>query len=166
MTELKFYQPEDLPELDYVLDDIQSQYTATAMQSLEKIEERNQKEDFFAYPITIFYEEKVAGFFVLDFGDDKFDLTENPDSVLLRSLSVNPDFQGKGIGKSAMIEVDHFIKEHFTDCNEIVLAVNENNNSAFQLYLKVGYFYEGKTREGRSGTQFLMFKKLQDNLKI
>lgn len=160
MTELKFYQSEDLSEIDYILDDIQSQYTATAKQSLEKIEERNQRGDFFAYPITIFYQEKIAGFFVLDFGEDKFDLTENADSVLLRSLSINPDFQGKGIGKSAMTKADHFMREHFTDCNEIVLAVNEKNTQAFQLYIKTGYEFEGKTREGRSGTQFLMFKKL------
>lgn len=160
MISLKFYEPENFPELDYILDDIQSQYTATAKQSLEKIEERNQKEDFFAYPITIFQNEKVAGFFVLDFGDDKFDLTENPDSVLLRSLSINPAFQGQGIGKSAMMEVDHFIKEHFSDCNEIVLAVNEQNKSAFQLYSKTGYIFDGKTRMGRSGPQYLMYKKL------
>ena len=160
MTHLQFYKPEDFPELDYVLDDIQAQYTATAKQSLEKIEERNQNEDFFAYPITIFHDEKVAGFFVLDFGDDKFELTENPDSVLIRSLSVNPDFQGKGIGKSAMIEVDHFIKEHFSDCNEIVLAVNEQNTSAFQLYKNTGYIFDGKTREWRNGLQYLMYKKL------
>lgn len=160
MTELKFYQSEDLSELAYILDDIQSQYTATAKQSLEKIEERNQRGDFFAYPVTIFYQEKIAGFFVLDFGEDKFDLTENADSVLLRSLSINPDFQGKGIGKSAMTEADHFIREHFTDCNEIVLAVNEKNIHAFKLYNETGYEFEGKTREGRSGTQFLMFKKL------
>ncbi|MDQ0595480.1 RimJ/RimL family protein N-acetyltransferase [Chryseobacterium ginsenosidimutans] len=160
MISLKFYEPENFPELDYILDNIQSQYTATAKQSLEKIEERNQNEDFFAYPITIFQDEKVAGFFVLDFGDDKFDLTENLDSVLLRSLSINPAFQGQGIGRSAMIEVDHFIKEHFSDCNEIVLAVNEQNKSAFQLYSKTGYNFDGKTRMGRSGPQYLMYKKL------
>lgn len=163
MTELKFYQPEDLSELDYVLDEIQTQFTATAKQSLVKIEERNQNGDFFAYPITILDDEKIAGFFVLDFGDDKFDLTENRNSVLIRSLSVNPEFQGKGIGKSAMMKVDHFIKEHFTDCSEIVLAVNEKNISAFQLYIATGYLYDGKMREGRSGPQFLMSKKLQNN---
>lgn len=163
MTELKFYQPENLSELDYVLDKIQSQFTATAKQSLQKIEERNQNGDFFAYPITIFHDEKIVGFFVLDFGEDKFDLTENQNSVLIRSLSVNPEFQGKGIGKSAMIEVDHFIKEHFTDCDEVVLAVNEKNTSAFQLYTSTGYVYDGKMREGRSGPQFLMSKKLQNN---
>jgi RimJ/RimL family protein N-acetyltransferase len=163
MTELKFYQPENLSELDYVLDEIQSQFTATAKQSLEKIEERNLSGDFFAYPITIFHDEKIVGFFVLDFGEDKFDLTENQDSVLIRSLSVKPEFQGKGIGKSAMLEVDYFIKEHFSDCNEIVLAVNEKNISAFQLYIATEYVYDGKMREGRSGPQFLMSKKLQNN---
>ncbi len=160
MTELKFYQPEDLTKLDYVLDEIQSQFTATAKQSLEKIEERNQKEDFFAYPVTIFHNEKIAGFFVLDFGKDKLELTKNSDSVLVRSLSVNPQFQGKGIGKSAMIEADRFIKEHFKDCNEIVLAVNEKNTTAFQLYINTGYVYDGKMREGRSGPQFLMSKNI------
>ncbi|CAD7801099.1 hypothetical protein CHRY9390_00728 [Chryseobacterium aquaeductus] len=160
MTELKFYRPEDLSELDYVLDEIQSQFTATAKQTLVKIEDRNQSGDFFAYPITIFHDEKVAGFFVLDFGNDKFEFTENPHSVLLRSLSVNPDFQRLGIGKSAMTEVDHFIREHFSECNEIVLAVNEKNISAFQLYLRTGYMSDGKMREGRCGPQFLMSKKL------
>jgi len=160
MINLKFYEPEDLPDLDYTLDDIQLQFTVTAKQALEKIEARNQNEDFFAYPITVFYDEKRAGFFVLDFGNDKFDLTENEDAVLLRSLSVNPHFQRKGIGKQAMIEVDRFIREHFTECNEIVLAVNEKNNIAFQMYSKTGYIFEGKMREGRSGPQYLMTKKL------
>ncbi|MCU7612927.1 GNAT family N-acetyltransferase [Chryseobacterium sp. GMJ5] len=160
MINLKFYKPDHLPELDYALDDIQSQFTATAKQALEKIEERNLNDDFFAYPITIFYNEKAAGFFVLDFGDDKLDLTENKNAVLLRSLSVNPDFQGKGIGKQAMIEVDLFIREHFSECDEIVLAVNEKNTVAFQIYSNTGYQYEGKMRDGRSGPQFLMTKKL------
>jgi N-acetylglutamate synthase-like GNAT family acetyltransferase len=36
---------------------------------------------------------------VLDFGKDKFELTDNESSVLVRSLSVNPQMQGRGIGK-------------------------------------------------------------------
>lgn len=161
MITLQFYEPEDLAELNYILDDIQMQFTATVKQALERIEERNQHEDFFAYPITVFLGEKAVGFFVLDFGKDKMDLTDNQDSVLIRSLSVNPVYQGRGIGKSAMTEVDHFIKEHFRDCNEIVLAVNEKNTSAYQLYLKTGYRYDGKIRDGRSGPQFSLYKTLE-----
>lgn len=157
MISLHFYKPEDFSGVNYTLDEIQSQYTSTAEFAIERIKERNDGKGF---SITIFEYEKPAGYFALDFGDDKFDLTDNPDSVLLRSLSINPDFQGKGIGKSAMIKVDDFIRENFKDCDEIVLAVNENNNSAYELYLKVGYQYDGKTRIGRSGPQRLMYKKL------
>ncbi|KFF00058.1 GNAT family acetyltransferase [Chryseobacterium formosense] len=160
MVELKFFEPKNLSELDYELDEIQSQFSALPKQALERIEARNQNEDFFAYPVTIFYDEKIAGFCVLDFGDDKFEMTDNPDSVLLRALSVNPEFQGKGIGQSMMAILDDFIKEHDRDCNEIVLSVNETNNLAFQIYLKTGYVFNGKRINGRSGPQLVMSKVL------
>ncbi|MBD3904858.1 GNAT family N-acetyltransferase [Chryseobacterium sp. Ch-15] len=160
MVELNFFKPKDLSELNYKLDEIQAQFSALPKQALERIEARNQNDDFFAYPITIFYDEKAAGFCVLDFGNDKLELTDNQDSVLLRSLSVNPEFQGNGIGKSVMIVLDDFIKEHFNDCNEIVLSVNERNDLAFQIYAKKGYVYAGKKIDGRSGPQFVMSKNL------
>ncbi|MGD1320469.1 GNAT family N-acetyltransferase [Chryseobacterium sp. 2R14A] len=160
MVELKFFEPKDLSELDYELDEIQSQFSALPKQALERIESRNQNEDFFAYPVTIFYDEKIAGFCVLDFGDDKFEMTDNPDSVLLRALSVNPEFQGKGIGQSMMAILDDFVKEHHKDCNEIVLSVNEMNNLAIQIYLKTGYLFHGKRINGRSGPQLVMSKVL------
>jgi RimJ/RimL family protein N-acetyltransferase len=158
MTGLHFFQSEDLSGLQYTLDETQSLFTATAEEALERIKERD---DHLAYPITIFHDEKPAGFFVLDFGEDKFDLTDNKNSVLLRSFSINPQLQGKGIGKCAMLKLDDFVKEHFRECDEIVLAVNEKNSSAYQLYLKAGYVFEGKTRIGRSGPQFLMCKTLR-----
>lgn len=160
MIELQFFKTKDLADLNYELDEIQAQFSALPKQALERIEARNQNNDFFAYPITVFFEEKIAGFCVLDFGNDKFEMTENENSVLLRSLSINPAFQGKGIGKSVMILLDDFIKEHFKDCNEIVLSVNERNDFAFQIYLKQHYIYEGKKIAGRSGPQFLMSKIL------
>ncbi|PJJ63103.1 GNAT family N-acetyltransferase [Chryseobacterium geocarposphaerae] len=157
MVHLKFFLPEDLAGLRYVLDEKQSLYTSTAEQALERIKERG---DDLAFPVSIFDDEKVAGFLVLDFGADKFDITDNPNSVLLRSLSINPEFQGKGIGKSAMLVTDEFVKKHFSTCDEIVLAVNQNNRLAYEIYLKTGYSYDGKMREGRSGPQYLMYKKL------
>lgn len=157
MVRLRFFTPEDLTRLRYVLDEKQSLYTSTAEQALERIKERG---DNLAFPVSVFDDETVAGFLVLDFGADKFDITDNPNSVLLRSLSINPEFQGKGIGKSAMLATDEFVKKHFTTCDEIVLAVNQNNTLAYDIYLKTGYSYDGKMREGRSGPQYLMYKKL------
>lgn len=157
MVNLKFFRKEDLPEVSYTLDKDQAQYTYTADQALKRIKERN---DLQAFPVTIFQDDHPAGFFVLDFGEDKFDLTDNRNAVLLRSLSVNPDLQGKGVGKSAMLKIDDFIRENFKDCDEIVLAVNHNNMAAYDLYIKTGYKYEGRSRMGRNGPQYLMYKKL------
>jgi len=157
MVHLKFFVSEDLAGLSYILDEVQSLYTSTAAQAIERIEER---EDNLAFPVSVFDDGSLAGFLVLDFGADKFDITDNPNSVLLRSLSVNPEFQGKGIGKSVMLVIDEFIKKHFGTCDEIVLAVNQNNTHAYNIYLKTGYSYDGKMRDGRSGPQYLMYKML------
>lgn len=110
MVHLKFFVSEDLSGLSYVLDERQSLYTSTAAQALERIKERD---DSLAFPVSIFNDTILAGFLVLDFGGDKFDITNNPNSVLLRSLSINPELQGKGIGKSVMFVIDEFVKNIF-----------------------------------------------------
>jgi RimJ/RimL family protein N-acetyltransferase len=157
MVTLRFYQEEDFSGIDYTLDEDQLRFTATPPQALQRIKERNDGQSF---PVVIMDEDIPAGFFVLDFGKDKLDFTVNEHAVLLRSLSVNPKMQGKGIGREAMSKADDFIREHFKHCNEIVLAVNQQNQSAYHIYLKAGYSYDGKTRIGRSGPQYLMYKKL------
>jgi ribosomal protein S18 acetylase RimI-like enzyme len=156
MVNLKLFEEKDFPGVNYTLDEIQLGYTSTAAFALKRISERNTGLEF---PVTIFHNGNPAGFFTLDFGTDRFELTDNPNSVLLRSLSVNPALQGKGIGKSAMLQIDDLIREHFKSCDEIVLAVNQNNISAYELYLTVGYRYEGKTKIGRNGPQYIMYKK-------
>lgn len=45
---------------------------------------------------------QVVGFFVVDIGQDKYRYTDNPNAVLLRSMSRNPVFQGKGYAKRAL----------------------------------------------------------------
>lgn len=157
MIHLEFFKPEDLSGVSYALDENQMRFTATAQQALQSISERDDND---AFPVTIFYNDQPAGFFVLDFGKDKLEITDNENSTLLRSLSVNPGMQGKGIGKAAMLELSDFVRNHFKTCNEIVLAVNQKNDSAYHIYLKAGYIYDGKTRIGRSGPQYLMYKKL------
>ncbi|WP_250252821.1 GNAT family N-acetyltransferase [Chryseobacterium sp. Marseille-Q3244] len=158
MVKLEFFKSEEhLSGVSYSLDESQLRFTASADQALQRIRERD---DNHAFPIIILEDNIPAGFFVLDFGNDKFELTDNENAVLVRSLSVNPVMQGKGIGKIAMMQVDDFIRENFKQCDEIVLAVNQENNSAYHIYLKAGYIYDGKTRMGRNGPQYLMYKKL------
>lgn len=153
---LKFFAREDLSGVRYDLDEFQSKYTSSASFALNRIARRNTGQEF---AVTVFCHAVPAGFFTLDFGEDKLELTGNQKSVLLRSLSVNPAMQGKGIGKAVMAEVEQFLRQHFKDCDEIVLAVNTDNIFAYDLYLKAGYLCEGKTREGRNGLQYLMAKR-------
>lgn len=157
MVRLELFRQEDFSALNYALDENQQQYTSTVEQALNRISERNDSK---AFSVTVFEDDEPAGFFVLDFGEDKFELTDNTQSALLRSLSINPALQGRGIGKEAMQIVDEFVKKTFPDCNEIVLAVNQKNIPAYHIYLKTGYLYDGKSRMGRSGPQYLMYKKL------
>ncbi|PTT27909.1 N-acetyltransferase, partial [Chryseobacterium sp. HMWF028] len=135
MIHLKFFKQDDLSGVSYALDENQMRFTATAQQALKSISERD---DDNAFPVTIFENDTPVGFFVLDFGKDKFELTDNENSVLVRSLSVNPQMQGKGIGKAAMLEVEHFVRDRFNTCDEIVLAVNQKNESAYHIYLQAG----------------------------
>jgi predicted N-acetyltransferase YhbS len=51
----------------------------------------------------------------LDFGNDKFELTDNENSVLVSSLSVNPQMQGRGIGKIAMMLIDDFVRKNLNN---------------------------------------------------
>ncbi|PIF44423.1 acetyltransferase (GNAT) family protein [Chryseobacterium sp. 52] len=157
MISLAFFKQEDFSGVNYILDEEQQKYTSGAEKALQRIKDRNDSQGF---AVTVFKDEEPAGFFVLDFGEDKFELTENEHSVLLRSLSVNPELQGRGIGKAAMQKADDFVREQFPDCDEIVLAVNQKNLSAYHIYLKTEYVYEGKTIIGRSGPQYVMSKKL------
>ncbi len=159
MVTLSFYKTEDFGDLTrYALDELQSQFTAMPEATLEVIKEKNTGDKF---PVTIVYHNKAVGFFVLDFGSDKLDFTPNENSVLVRSLSINPDYQGQGIGKTAMTGLSDFIKHHFPKCSEMVLAVNFNNKRAYDLYLDCGFEDEGKSRKMSKGVQHLLSKKIE-----
>lgn len=160
MTVLRRYNYTHFPFLNYDLDEVQIQFTATAPLAIRRLENRQLKGDFSAVAVTIFHDEVPSGFFILDFGSDKDELSDNPYSVLLRSFSINPKFQGKGIGKNAMNLVSDFVKKYFPHTKLVVLAVNQNNITAISLYEKTGFNFVGNMREGRSGLQKIMFKKL------
>ena len=133
------------------------QFTASPENALQRIKERNDGQK---HPICIFENDQIAGFFVLDTSEDKKELTEYNQAFLLRSLSINPKFQGKGIAKEAMLLVPEFVKIHFPTCNEIVLAVNFENPIAYQLYVKTIFIDEGKTMNGRNGLQYILTQKI------
>lgn len=127
--------------LSYGLPDEQLQFTALPRQVFERIAFRNAQNDFAARPVSILYAGKAIGMFVLDRGGDLRLWTENKNAVFLRSLSLNPSYQGKGFGKKAMSLIPEFAQAIFAPIviNEIVLGVNRGNEIANSLYTKLGY---------------------------
>ncbi len=160
MVTIAVYQPDYFDALTaYRLNEEQSQFSRIPAQVLTDAEIMSNTRRFH---YCIVFDEQPVGFFSLDFSNDRLIYTSNIDAVLLRSFSVNPAFQGKGIAKTALLQLPAFVKQHFPATTEIVFGVNARNTSAYQLYLKTGYSDSGSIYEGIKGPQYVMFKKLEE----
>ncbi|OGT32013.1 MAG: hypothetical protein A3E87_10705 [Gammaproteobacteria bacterium RIFCSPHIGHO2_12_FULL_35_23] len=105
------------------------------------------------YLIGMFGEEEIIGCFYLDFEENNLDqYFSNKSLVVLKGLSIRHNFQGKGIGKLAILEfLDTVPNLHFNKKIEIiVLSVNCKNIAAQRLYKSAGFidtheiYYGGK----------------------
>ena len=85
-----------------------------------------------AHSFTIVYvnKEKIHGFLILLF---------RKGSVVsgIETVSVDPSFQKKGIGKKLMLTAEHEARKQ--GIKEIRLEVSIGNTAAIQLYEKLGY---------------------------
>lgn len=157
MVNFQLYTSSYFDSLNYQLDEDQKAFTSGIK---ECIHDNRNLEDPVKQIVVIIFEGKPIGFFLLDWGTDKFKLTDNTDAVLLRSFSINPDYQGKGIAKKAMNEVSNYAKSIFPAVSELVLSVNMKNQIAHNVYLKAGFTDNGKTIEGKFGPQHVLSKKI------
>lgn len=144
--------------LDYQLDEEQSQFTTSIDYC---INQRRDSEDPEKFIVTILLEETPIGFFILDKGNDRMELTDNAKSLLIRSYSINPEYQGKGYGKHIMESVENYAREQYKDeIEELVLSVNIQNERAYHIYLKAGFEDTGRQITGIRGTQYVLSKKI------
>lgn len=160
---LKPYNEDDLKILgEYQLPAEQMSFTMLPS-FWPNIDEEKRKTKF---PVTIWCDDGRVGFFVLDPSNDKLNYTQNPNAFLLRSLSINPEFQGKGIGKAAMQDLlVSYCKQLNPQCDEIVFGVNETNRNAYQLYLKCGFIDTGnRYLGGTNGPQIIMSKIINNKI--
>ena len=140
--QLKHYEDSHTESLlSYQLPAEQTPFTALPETVFKRIKTRNAQGVFTAIPVSILSQDRAIGLFVLDSGPDLDLWTENTHAVFLRSLSVNPAFQGQGIGTMAMQSLPEFIARHIPELsiNEIVLGVNRENKRAQKLYNKIGF---------------------------
>ncbi|WP_323842672.1 GNAT family N-acetyltransferase [Moraxella sp. Pampa] len=151
MLSLSFYQSQYQSALRYHLDDEQSKFTTLPSKWLND----DLADKDLVYKIVILLGNLPIGFFVLDGGKDKCAYTNNQCALLLRSMSINPSFQGQGLAKSALLLLSKFITDNHILCDQIVLGVNHKNIPAQSLYQKVGFIDTGRTLVGIKGVQYI-----------
>ncbi|WP_208586145.1 GNAT family N-acetyltransferase [Gracilibacillus suaedae] len=149
MIELRHFEIEHLEVLNsFELPSEQAQFTSLPINYKEVTEGQHR--------IVIVNDREPVGFFILHATDRVKEYSDNPQAMLLTSLSINQAKQGKGYAKEAMKLLRKFVITEFPDCNEIVLAVNHKNTAAQKLYVKVGFQDTGKRKHGPIGEQFVM----------
>ncbi|ESU33234.1 hypothetical protein G3A_07315 [Bacillus sp. 17376] len=151
IVSLVFYKPEYKERLlNYRLSAEQQRYTAFPVDALQRCESEPDR-----HPIVILYGYQPAGFFVLHGGEGVKEFSNNNDAILLRAYSINAEFQGKGIASQSIKLLNPFVKKHFPDVNEIILAVNHANIAAQTVYKKGGFVDQGIRAMGREGEMFI-----------
>lgn len=136
---------------DYTLTEEQLRFTGTPKECIKLSNENSDR-----YSILATEGDKLVTFFVLHKNDGVKPYSDNNNAILLRAFSTDSRHQGKGYAKKALILLIDFVKEHFNETNEIVLAVNLKNEDAQGLYKKCGYVDEGARRMGKKGELILM----------
>lgn len=151
IVSLVFYKPEYKVMLsNYNLSKEQQRFTALPVDALQICEYESDR-----HPIVIFYGNQPAGFFVLHGWEGVKAFSENKKAILLRAYSINAEFQGKGIASQSIRLLNSFVKEHFPEVNEVILAVNHGNIVAQTVYKKGGFVDKGIRAMGREGEMFI-----------
>lgn len=157
MLQLVLYNEKHYDFLNYKLLPEQAKFTS----SIDECKKDEVFSDSQKSVITIMYNDKPIGFFILDTGVAKTKLTDNRFAILLRSFSLNPNYQGKGLGKKAVLLITDLLRQKYPEINEIVLSVNVRNINAYHTYLNAGFVDTQKYIEGVMGQQHILLKKVE-----
>ncbi|WP_263704286.1 GNAT family N-acetyltransferase [Bacillus thuringiensis] len=136
----------------FTLPSEQVQFTSDPVELLEKAKSDRTKNVI----VILDYKGIPVGLFALQTGDRVQEFTDNENALLLISFSVNHNKQGKGYAKKSLVLLQDFVQRYFPIKNEVVLAVNEKNIPAQNLYEKVGFQDKGFRRMGPIGQQIIM----------
>jgi RimJ/RimL family protein N-acetyltransferase len=156
MVRLAFYQPKYKHQLEqYHLAADQIKFTAHPLDAILTCEIEKDR-----FSLLILSNDVPAGFFVLHGWEGIKSYSDNKKALLLRAYSINSTFQGRGIAKESLRLLPSFVKEHFPEINEIILAVNYKNFAAQHVYKKSGFIDKGIRAMGNQGELFIMHLNL------
>ena len=150
LLELQFYNSTYQPLIDsYQLVDSQLQFTGHAQECVKLASETRT-------PVLALVDGKLVTYFDLHREEGVEPYSDNPNAILVRAFSTDVREQGKGFAKQALTLLPKFVKQHFPQIDEIVLAVNVGNVAAQALYTKVGFIDYGKRTQGPKGELIVM----------
>lgn len=132
---------------------INDRFTAHPKEKVKELDEDRQ-----LFPLLICKEETVVGFFCLNGYPATEAFSDNSKALVLRTLSTDERYRGKGLGKAGMRALETFLPLEFPECDEIVLAVNHQNLLAQTLYREIGFEDTGKRLNGPLGQQYVYRK--------
>lgn len=135
----------------YTLSKDQLRFTGTPQKSIELSNKDPER-----YSILGIEGEQLVTFFVLHKNEGVKPYPNNKNALLLRAFSTDFHHQGKGYAKQSLKLLPEFVRSHFPEINEIVLAVNLKNEAAQELYKKNGFVDEGERKMGRKGELIIM----------
>ncbi|MDI7741053.1 GNAT family N-acetyltransferase [Lysinibacillus fusiformis] len=135
----------------YQISEEQLKFTGSPMEGNRLANEDPDRE-----AILAFKDGKLVTYFNLHKNEGVKPYSTNPNAILLRTFSTDFRYQGKGYAKQALKLLPSFVKQHFNGIDEIVLAVNLQNQNAQNLYKKCGYVDEGERRMGKKGELIIM----------
>lgn len=135
----------------YQISEEQLKFTGSPMEGNRLANEDPDRE-----AILAFKDGKLVTYFNLHKNEGVKPYSTNPNAILLRTFSTDFRYQGKGYAKQALKILPSFVKQHFNGIDEIVLAVNLQNQNAQNLYKKCGYVDEGERRMGKKGELIIM----------
>jgi RimJ/RimL family protein N-acetyltransferase len=150
--QLYFYNERFKQDIEqYQITEDQLRFTGKPLDCIEL-----SQEDVDRYSILAMDEKQLVTYFDLHKNEGVKPYSDNKNAILIRAFSTDSRHLGKGYATKALKLLPGFVKEHFSEINELVLAVNLKNEAAQGLYKKCGFIDEGVRRMGPKGELIVM----------
>lgn len=115
----------------------QRAFVPTVAISLAKVYIKPDGDDVEYIPFAIYHEDRMVGFIMHAYEE------KTTDMYWINGFLIDANEQGKGYGGAALLEMILWIKNRFSQCEEIRLTVHKNNTTAKAFYKSRGFVETG-----------------------